>query len=253
MWAVGGTVTRVGAVGATYAASEGLARIVLDRPDTGNALDLEMTRALREQVQRAIGDPYVDILTLTANGADFCVGSDPSAAERSDDPTTAVFELAAALEELFSLLNTSTKPVLVGVQGRAAGSGLGLVLAGDLAFCSEDATFRVPPKGGLGAPDPGLAWLLPRAIGQRRALSFALGGRTLDATTADRWGIAEIAPGGDIEAALRDATDTIGGSHLWANTEMRRLLHASWETSSAELSRSEAATLVRALLNRQRG
>lgn len=251
-WGRTGPVAMVGPVGVTYEATGNLARIVLDRPQAGNALDLEMAQALREQVERALGDPYVDILTLTANGRDFCVGSDTSTAEQSSDPTTAVFELAAALEELFSLLNSSTKLVLVGVRGLAAGSGLGLVLAGDLAFCSEDATFRVQAKGGTGAPDPGLAWLLPRAIGQQRALSFGLGGRTLDATTADDWGVAELAPEGDVATALRDAAENLGGEHLWANTEMRRLLHASWETSRTELSQSEAVTLVRALLNRNR-
>ena len=239
-------------VGVTYEASDRLARIVLDRPEAGNALDLKMARELREHIERALGDPYVDILTLTANGTDFCVGSDTSEAEQSEDPTTAVFELAAALEELFSLLNSSSKLVLVGVRGLAAGSGLGLVLAGDLAFCGDDATFRAAPKGGTGAPDPGLAWLLPRAIGQQRALSFGLGGRTLDAATADDWGVAELAPGGDVAAALGDAAENLGGEHLWANSEMRRLLHASWETSRTELSQSEAVTLVRALLNRSR-
>lgn len=242
----------VGCVGVSYEAAGRLADIVLDRPGAGNALDLDLARDLRDAVQRALADPYVDILTLTANGPDFCVGSDTSTAEAAEDPTTAVFELAAALEELFALLNSSSKLVLVGVQGLAAGSGLGLVLAGDLAFCAEDATFRVPPKGGTGAPDPGLAWLLPRAIGQQRALSFGLGARTLDAVTADDWGIAELAPGGDVPAALRDAAENLGGTHLWANSEMRRLLHASWETSRTELSQSEAVTLVRALLNRNR-
>ena len=53
-------------------------------------------------------------------------------------------------------------------------------------------------------------------------------------------------------AALEDAADNLGGKHLWANSEMRRLLHASWETSRTELSQSEAVTLVRALLNRNR-
>lgn len=240
-------------VGVTYEASDSLARIVLDRPDAGNALDLAMARELHEQIERALADPYVDILALTANGKDFCVGSDISRAEKADDPTTAVFELAAALEELFTLLNNSSKIVLVGVQGLAAGSGLGLVLASDLTFCSDTASFRVPPKGGTGAPDPGLAWLLPRAIGQQRALRFGLGGRTLDAPTAESWGIVELAPDGDVEAALHDAAENLGGKHLWANSEMRRLLHASWETSRTELSQSEAVTLVRALLNRNKG
>ena len=174
-------MAKVRGVGVTYEASDRLAQIVLDRPEAGNALDLEMARTLREQIERALSDPYVDIITLTANGKDFCLGSDTRDAEAADDPTTAVFELAAALEELFALLNSSTKLVLVGVHGRAMGSGLGLVLAGDLAFCADDASFCVAPKGGTGAPDPGLAWLLPRAIGMSRAAELLFTGDVVDA------------------------------------------------------------------------
>lgn len=239
-------------MGVNYSAADRIARIVLDRPDAGNALDLDTARALRDSVQRGLDDPYVDILVLTATGQDFCVGSDTTAAEAADDPTTAVFELAAALDELFGTLNGSAKPVVVGTQGLAAGSGLGLALAGDLTYCTEDATFRVTPARGTGAPDAGLAWLLPRGVGQQRALSFALSRRTLDARTAEDWGIAMVAEGSDIQRALDEACEHLGGEHLWASGEMRRLLRASWETSRADLSQSEAVTLVRALLNRPR-
>lgn len=238
------------AVPVNYSPSDRVGRIVLDRPDAGNALDLETVTELRESVQRGLDDPYVDMLVITATGDDFCVGSDTSAAEAADDPTTAVFELAAALDELFGTLNASAKPVIVGIQGLAAGSGLGLALAGDLTFCTKDATFAVPPRGGTGAPDAGLAWLLPRGIGQQRALTFALSRRTLDARTADSWGIATAVD--DVTAAIDDATTHLGGDDLWASSEMRRLLRASWETSRADLSQSEAVTLVRALLNRSR-
>lgn len=239
-------------MGVIYNTADRIASIVLDRPDAGNALDLEMAQALRDAVQRALDNPYVDIVVLTANGPDFCVGSDTASAEAADDPTTAVFELAAALDDLFGTLNGSAKPVLVGMQGLAAGSGLGLALAGDLTFCTEDATFRVAPSRGTGAPDAGLAWLLPRAIGQQRALSFALSRRTLDAGTAQSWGIATVADGSDIMGALDGAVQHLGGDDLWASSEMRRLLRASWETSRSDLSQSEAVTLVRALLNRSR-
>ena len=56
-WAPGGAMAKVVDVGVTYEASDRLARIVLDRPEAGNALDLDMARALREQVERARGDP----------------------------------------------------------------------------------------------------------------------------------------------------------------------------------------------------
>lgn len=243
----------IGGVPVTYLASDRatrVARVVLDRPDAGNALDLETARELRDGVRRAIDDPYVDILVITATGEDFCVGSDTSAAESADDPTSAMFELAAALDDLFATLHASTKPVLVGTQGLAAGSGLGLALAGDLTFCPAGATFRVAPSGGSGAPDPGLAWLLPRGIGQQRALTFALSGRTIDAATAEGWGIASVVD--DVAGALDGAAEHLGGSALWASSEMRRLLRASWDTSRADLSQSESVTLVRALLNRSR-
>lgn len=239
-------------MGIDYSSSDRIARIVLDRPEAGNALDLEMVTALRAAIQRGLDSPYADLLVLTSSGDDFCVGSDTEAAEQADDPTTAVFELAAAMDDLFGLLNSSTKPILVGVQGLAAGSGLGLALAGDLTYCTSEATFRVAPSGGPGAPDAGLAWLLPRGIGQQRALSFALTRRTLDADTAQEWGIATIAEGDDLDAALAGAAVHLGGADQWSSSEMRRLLRASWETSRADLSQSEAVTLVRALLSRSR-
>ncbi len=235
----------------TYEATDRIARITIDRPDARNALDLETATRLRVKVTRAIGDPYVDIIVLTATGPDFCVGSDTSEAEAAEDPTTHVFELAAALDELFSALHAASKPVIVGVRGLAAGSGLGLVLAGDLAFCTSDATFRVAPERGNGAPDAGLAWLLPRAIGQQRALSFALGRQTLDAARADDWGIAALVEG-DLDERLHQVARDLGGEHLWSNGEMRRLIRASWDTSRSDLSQSEAVTLVRAMLNRPR-
>lgn len=231
-----------------YAAADRIAHVELARPDAGNALDLATTHELRDAIQRAINRHDVDIIKLTAQGDDFCVGTDTSAATQADDPTTAVFEQAAALDELFGLLNSSTKPVVAGVQGLAAGSGLGLVLAADIAICTPRATFRVAPRSDHGAPDPGLAWLLPRAIGQQRALSFALGRRTLDASTAAQWGFVSVDDGGDVGRAVHELAVDLAGEHLWANGEMRRLLRASWDTGRGDLSQSEAVTLVRAML-----
>ena len=58
-------------MGVNYSAADRIARIVLDRPDAGNALDLDTARALRDSVQRGLDDPYVDILVLTAFGTGF--------------------------------------------------------------------------------------------------------------------------------------------------------------------------------------
>lgn len=230
-----------------YSASDGVAHIELARPEFGNTLDLTMTHQLRDAVQRALRSHTVDVLELTSTGGDFCVGTDTEAARQADDPTTQVFEQAAALDEMFGILNASTKPVIAGVQGLAAGSGLGIALAADICLCTPDATFRVAPHGGLGAPDPGLAWQLPRAVGQQRALSFALGRRTIDAPTAESWGVVTVVEG-DLAAAVDGLARSLTGEGLWANGETRRLLRASWDSGRTELAQSEAATMVRAML-----
>ena len=67
-----------------------------------------------------------------------------------------------------------------------------------------------------------------------------------------RWLVRDVRPGETIEVQPPSgsfrADASLGGKHLWANSEMRRLLHASWETSRTELSQSEAVTMVRAML-----
>ena len=224
-----------------------IAHIELARPEFGNSLDLAMTHQLRGAVQGALDHPEVDIVKLTSTGDDFCVGTDTQAAREADDPTTEVFEQAAALDEMFAILNASTKPVVAAVQGLAAGSGLGMALAADVTLCSPQASFRVANDGGLGAPDPGLAWLLPRAVGQQRALAFALGRQTLDAQTAERWGLVTIVED-DLGRAVHELACSLTGEHLWANGETRRLLRATWETNRTELAQSEAVTMVRAML-----
>lgn len=234
-----------------FSVADRIAHIELARPEVGNALDLELTHQLRDAVQRALRHPEVDILKLTSTGGDFCVGTDTQAALAAADTTTELFGQAAALDEMFGILHASTKPVVAAVQGLAAGSGLGLALAADMTLCSPDARFRVAPDGGLGAPDPGLAWLLPRAIGQQRALSFALRRQTLDAATAERWGLVTVVEG-DLGRAVHELAQSLTGEHLWANGEARRLLRASWDTGRTEISQSEAATMVRAVL-RPRG
>ena len=230
-----------------YSAADGIAHIELNRPEAGNALDLQTTHALRDAFQRALRAHDVDIVKLTSTGESFCVGTDTDAAQASEDPTTHVFEVAAALDELFGIIHGSSKPVLAAVQGLAAGSGLGLALAADIVLSSPSATFRVAAQDSLGAPDPGVAWLLPRAIGQPRALSFALRRRVVDAETAAGWGMTEV-ESGDLGRALHELAQSLTGEHLWANGETRRLLRTSWDTSRTDLSQSEAATMVRAML-----
>src|SRR5207237_10427770 len=89
-----------------------------------------------------------------------------------------------AAHQLIYQLRRMPKPVLVSVKGAAAGFGLSLVLAADLAIASEDAIFTLAYRHvGLSA-DGGATYFLPRVVGERRALELALLGERFGAERA---------------------------------------------------------------------
>ena len=98
-------------------------------------------------------------------------------------------ELTTTLHAGLSHLMRMNAPVIAAIQGSAAGAGLGLVLAADLAIAGRSAKFT-PAYTGVGlTPDAGCTFLLPRAVGNKRAMELLLTNRVLDAEEALDWGL----------------------------------------------------------------
>jgi 2-(1,2-epoxy-1,2-dihydrophenyl)acetyl-CoA isomerase len=98
-------------------------------------------------------------------------------------------ELTTNLHAGMALLARLDAPVIAAVNGTAAGAGLGLVLAADLAIAARSAKFA-PAYTGVGlTPDAGCTFLLPRAVGYKRAMELMLTNRILDAEQALNWGL----------------------------------------------------------------
>ena len=96
--------------------------------------------------------------------------------------------LATELEAQLRRLSELPKPVVAGVHGAVAGAGLALVLNADLVVAGESTKF-VMAYAAIGlTPDCGVSYLLPRAIGQQRALELAVSGRVLNAVGSPRLG-----------------------------------------------------------------
>src|SRR5213078_1905114 len=81
-------------------------------------------------------------------------------------------------------------PVIAAVHGMAAGAGAVIALASDFRVCTTDARFAfLFTKVGLSGGDMGAAYLLPRLVGYGRATELLMLGETIDAETADRYGL----------------------------------------------------------------
>src|SRR5689334_8978193 len=162
-----------------------VARLVLNRPDVGNAVDVPLTRALVEAAIACDEDDTIRCVTLTGAGRLFCAGGDIGAFSNSRDRLPALLkELLANINPAVSILTRMAKPLLCVVNGPAAGAGLSLAILGDYVLAARSAHFTLA-YGGIGlSPDAGATWLLPRLIGLRRAQDMAVTNRRVGAEEA---------------------------------------------------------------------
>jgi len=169
--------------------AEGIARITLNRPDAGNAINLAMATALTQAAIRCQTDSAIRCVVITGAGRLFCAGGDVGemiAAERTD---ALLSELAGTLHLAVVRFARMAKPLVTLVNGPAAGAGVGLAASGDVVLCGASAHFTAA-YGTLGlTPDGGLTWLLPRLVGLRRAQEIILTNRRIKADEAAAIGL----------------------------------------------------------------
>ncbi|MEV0184619.1 enoyl-CoA hydratase/isomerase family protein [Streptomyces sp. NPDC050625] len=226
----------------TVDVADGVGHIVLSRPKHANAFDLPMARELGEAISRMEKDD-VRVVLLTADGPRFCAGGDVSSFLAGEDPEAYLLELATVLEEHVRRLSLLPKPVVAAVQGVAAGAGLAFVLAADLVVAVPSTKFTMAYANIGLTPDCGVAYLLPRVVGLRRALSFTLERRVINAPEAREWGLVSSIDD-DPETAANSLAATIAAGPATALGEARRLLRSSYDLPRAEHAVAEAETIA---------
>lgn len=231
--------------GVRFERNGGVGRIVLARPEAANAFDLPAARAFGEAVTNA-EDDTVRAVALTAEGKRFCGGGDVASFVAAGDPSEYIEELATELEGHLRRLSNLAKPVVAGVHGAVAGAGLAFVLNADLVVAGRGTKF-VMAYSAIGlTPDCGVSYLLPRAIGQQRALEMALAGRVLSADQAHDWGlITEVVDNEHVAARTSELAASLAAGPAEALGKAKRLIRDSWETSRDDNARDEARTIAR--------
>lgn len=174
-----------------FEVADGIARLTLNRPDRLNSF----TTVMHEEVAAALAivdqDAAVRTLVVTGAGRGFCAGQDLS--DRAVAPGGAPVDLGDSIDRyygpLIQRLTSLDKPVICAVNGVAAGAGANIALACDIVFAARSAKF-IQSFANIGLiPDSGGTWVLPRLVGQARALGLTMTGEPLSAERAESWGL----------------------------------------------------------------
>jgi len=172
-----------------------LAVVTLNRPDKLNALNLALVDELRAAAAVIEADASIRAAVLTGAGRGFCSGADLAGNDFLKDPHQSPGgNIGANLREHFNPMVAAWHdlrvPLVIAVNGVAAGAGMSIALLGDIVLAARSATFLqlFAPKLGL-MPDLGSTFLLPRLVGTARAKGLSLLGEALTAEEAVAWGL----------------------------------------------------------------
>src|SRR5579864_9581847 len=167
-----------------------VALVTLNRPEAGNAINLQMAMDLLAAALTCARNTTVRAVVLSGAGRNFCFGGDLHAmASRDTAGDDYIRELTTYLHAAIAHFTRMDAPVIAAVNGSAAGAGVGLIAMADLALCARSSKFNLAYTGVGLTPDAGTSFLLPRAIGARRAMELVLLNRALSAVEALEWGL----------------------------------------------------------------
>ena len=221
-------------------ATEGaVATITLNRPEALNALNRELTLGLRDAVFTAENDASVRCVVIRG-GEHFMAGGDLKWFHKevgSRDSAQLRVQFEAFIHEVHAAiisLRRMPKPVIASVRGAAAGFGMSLMMACDLAIAADSAYFTLAYTAIGVSPDGGSTFALPRIVGQKKAMEIALLGERFDAATAERLGLVNrVVPLASLEIETNKLAARLAAGPTAVYARTKALLNGSL-TSSLE-------------------
>lgn len=226
--------------------ADGVARLRLNRPEASNGMNVELLRALHEEVLACHADPAVRVVLLTGEGRNFCAGGDIHTFEsKGSSLPDYLREATAWLQLAAAALIQLRVPVVTAVQGFAAGGGgLGLVCASDIVVAARSAKFFSGAVRVGMAPDGGSSVTLPQLVGLRHALRILLTNPTLTATEALEIGlITEVVDDDELPSRAEQLATELAAMPAKALSATKRLVWSGIGSSVEQRLAEEARTV----------
>jgi len=197
-----------------------VAHLTLNRPDSLNALNREMTDALTAAFERFYRDYDTRVIVLKGAGRAFCAGLDLKgydATPRDERSVQHGFDSQTRIRDIYKAMRRCPQPIVSLVHGAACGGGFSLALASDIRIAGQSARMNAAYiRIGLTGCDMGSSYFLPRLVGQAMASELLLTGRFIEADEALRVGLVNrVVPDEGMEAAAQPLIDA-----MLANTPM---------------------------------
>lgn len=184
---------------------DGVARLTINRPQVMNAMHAGMWSAMADIIRRYEDDASVRCILITGAGDNFCAGGDVKEFSSTLDLPAAERARTWMVSgdrgnALFQIIERVPQPVVVRVRGMAAGGGMALVAAADLAIAADTSRFLAAQIKIGAIPDSGLSYNMVRNVGLKRAKQYCYLGEIMDAVTALDFGLVNwVVPDAEID------------------------------------------------------
>lgn len=211
-----------------FSKDDGVATVTLDRPDKLNALTFESYADLRDLIAELPHHQDVRVLVIRGEGRGFCGGGDVNEiiGELIKMEPRDLMRFTKMTGDVIRAMRECPIPIISAVHGIAAGAGAVVALASDFRVLGRSGRFAfLFTKVGLSGGDMGAAYLLPRVVGLGRATELLMLGRTIDAETADRYGlVSRLVADGELSTAVAELARELADGPALALAQTKSLL-----------------------------
>jgi enoyl-CoA hydratase/carnithine racemase len=215
-----------------WQAEDGMATIILNRPEKKNPLTFDTYAELRDLFRGLSSATDVKALVVVGAGRNFCSGGDVHEiiGPLTDMPVAELLAFTRMTGDLVRAMRACPQPIVAAIDGICAGAGAMIALASDFRFGTPQCkTAFLFSRVGLAGCDMGACTLLPRTIGQGRASELLYTGRAMNAEEGLQWGFfnALHASDGVLPAAQALARQLADGP-TFAHAMTKKMLHQEW-------------------------
>src|SRR6266700_4899686 len=211
-----------------YEQRDGIATILLNRPERLNAITFEVYRELTDFFAKLRDQKDVRVVVITGAGRAFCSGGDVRdiIGELQGSDAEGLMDFTRLTCELIHNMRALPQPIIASLNGTTAGAGACIALASDIRIAAEEAKIAfIFVKVGLAGTDMGAAYLLPRVVGLAKATELLYTGDFISAQEAERIGLYNrVVPADQLAETTRKLAGRLAQGPAFALAKTKELL-----------------------------